>query len=57
VLEEARHPVVELTAFFNAFHRTGDGIEVGEKMGEAIGFLRRALEAVTPGTVVLVAML
>ena len=47
----------ELAAFFAAFNQTREGPEVGEAMREGIQFLQRALEAVTPGTVVLVAIL
>ena len=57
MLEEGRHAPAELADFFNGLHRTSEGVEVGERMCEALGFLRRALEAVTPGSVVLVAML
>jgi hypothetical protein len=42
---------------FNALNDASEGPEVGEVMREGIQFLRRALEAVTPGTVVLVAIL
>jgi len=49
--------VEELAAFFDAFHQASEGPEVGEAMREGIEFLRRALEAVAPGTVVLVAIL
>ena len=49
--------VEELTAFFNAFNEASEGPEVGEAMREGIEFLHRALEAVAPGTVVLVAIL
>ena len=47
----------ELIAFFNGLHGAGDGPDVGEAMRDGIRFLRRALEAITPGTVVLVAIL
>ena len=49
--------VEELAAFFDAFHQASEGAEVGEAMREGIEFLRRALEAVAPETVVLVAIL
>ena len=49
--------VEELTAFFNAFNEASEGPEVGEAMREGIEFLRRALEAVSPETVVLIAIL
>ena len=49
--------VEELAAFFDAFHQASEGPEVGEAMREGIEFLHRALEAVAPGTVVLVAIL
>ena len=49
--------VEELAAFFDAFHQASEGPEVGEAMREGIKFLHRALEAVAPGTVVLVAIL
>lgn len=49
--------VEELRAFFNAFNETSEGPEVGEAMREGIEFLRRALEAVSPETVVLVSIL
>ena len=57
ILDETRYSPVELTAFFNDLHGTNAGVEMGERMREALGFLRRALEAVRPGSVVLVAML
>ena len=47
----------ELAAFFNAFNERHEEPEVGEAMREGIRFLQRALEAVTPGNVVLVAIL
>jgi hypothetical protein len=47
----------ELATFFNAFNQASDGPGVGEAMREGIRFLRRALEAVAPGTVVLLAIL
>jgi len=49
--------VEELAAFFDAFHQASEGPEVGEAMREGIEFLRRALEAVSPETVVLIAIL
>ena len=49
--------VDELPAFFNASHEASEGPEVGEAMREGIEFLSRALEGVTPETVVLVAIL
>jgi hypothetical protein len=57
MLEEARYSPAELAGFFNELHGTSEGVEVGERMREAVGFLRRALEAVSPGNVVLLAML
>lgn len=56
-LTEVHATTEELAAFFNAFNDASDGLEVAEAMREGIRFLRRALEAVTPGTVVLVAIL
>jgi hypothetical protein len=47
----------ELGAFFDAVNPSREGPEVGEAMREGIRFLQRALEAVAPGTVVLVAIL
>jgi len=47
----------ELAAFFDAFNQARNGREVGDAMKEGIQFLQRALEGVTPGTVVLVAIL
>ncbi|HET9155178.1 MAG TPA: hypothetical protein VFN91_00845 [Myxococcaceae bacterium] len=47
----------ELAAFFNAVNLAREGPEVGEAMQEGIQFLQRALEAVTSGTIVLVAIL
>ncbi len=47
----------ELAAFFNALNEAREGQEIGQAMQEGIQFLQRALEAVTPGTVVLVAIL
>ena len=49
--------VGELTEYFNAFNEADEGPEIGEGMGDAIRFLGRALEAVTPGNVVLLAIL
>lgn len=56
-LDEALYAPAELTAFFNELQGRSEGIEAGERMREALGFLRRAVEAVSPGTVVLVAIL
>lgn len=47
----------ELATFFDAFNPASAAPEVGEAMREGIRFLRRALEAVAPGTVVLLAIL
>ncbi len=47
----------ELTRFHDAFTGTSAGPEVEEAMREGIRFLRRALESVSPGTVVLLAIL
>jgi hypothetical protein len=47
----------ELAAFFEGLHGPSEGPDVGEAMRDGIRFLRRALEAITPGTVVLVAIL
>jgi hypothetical protein len=56
-LDEALYPPAELTAYFNELHGRSEGHEAGERMREALRFLRRAVEAVSPGTVVLVAIL
>jgi hypothetical protein len=56
-LDERLYTPAELTAFFNDLRRRNEGEGVGERMREALGFLRRALEAVGPGTIVLLAML
>jgi hypothetical protein len=47
----------ELVGFFDALHGGSEGPGVGEAMRDGIRFLRRALEAITPGSVVLVAIL
>jgi hypothetical protein len=56
-LDEGLCTPAELTAFFNELHEGNEGEEVGQRMREALAFLRRSLEAVSPGTVVLLAML
>ena len=56
-LDDALHSPGELTAFLNRLGRTSEGEEVGAAMLEGIRFLRRALDAVGPGTVVLLAIL
>jgi len=47
----------ELTGFHEAFTGTRAGVEVADGMLEGIRFLRRALESIAPGTVVLLAIL
>lgn len=47
----------ELAGFHDALTGTRAGPEVAEAMREGIQFLRRALESVAPGTVVLLAVL
>jgi hypothetical protein len=47
----------ELAEFHDAFTGTRAGTEVAESMREGVRFLRRALESVAPGTVVLLALL
>jgi len=47
----------ELAAFFNEHNEVHEGPEVGEAVRDGIEFLRRALDEVTAGTVVLVAIL
>jgi len=49
--------VDELAGYFNAFNEAQEGPEIGEAMRDGIRFLARALEAVTPGNVVLLAIL
>ena|GEM_PF-403364 len=56
-LDEALHAPEELAAFFGQLHGGSVGGREGERMREALGFVRRAVEAVGPGTVVLLAML
>ena len=56
-LAESQAGIDELAAFFNASNGTHEGPEVGEALREGIEFLRRALDEVTAGTVVLVAIL
>ena len=56
-LEDSLFAPRELAAFLGELHgRTVPETE-GERMREALGFLRRGIEAVAPGTVVLLAML
>lgn len=52
-----RASVDELAGYFNAFNESQEGPEIGEAMRDGIRFLDRALEAVTPGSVVLLALL
>lgn len=54
---EVQATTEELATFFDAFKPASNGSEVGEAMREGIRFLRRALEAVDPGTVILLAIL
>lgn len=56
-LEESGAGIDELAAFFNAVNEAHEGPEVGEAVRDGIEFLRRALDEVTAGTVVLVAIL
>ena len=56
-LDEALYEPRELAAFLAELHGRSAGETEGERMREALGFLRRAIEAVGPGTVVLLAML
>jgi len=56
-LSDTQHSSVELAAFFNDMNGASEGLEVGEAMLDGIRFLRRALEAVTPGKVVLLTVL
>jgi hypothetical protein len=56
-LAESDAGIDELAAFFNASNEAHEGPEVGEALREGIQFLRRALDEVTAGTVVLVAIL
>lgn len=56
-LAESDAGIDELAAFFNAVNEAHEGPEVGEAVRDGIEFLRRALDEVTAGTVVLVAIL
>jgi hypothetical protein len=56
-LDESLSAPGELATFFTELHGRDVGEREGERMREALGFLRRAVEAVGPGTVVLLAML
>jgi hypothetical protein len=56
-LSDAGVTAEELVAFHDAFTGTRGGREVAEEMREGIRFLRRALESVSPGAVVLLAIL
>ena len=56
-LDEAFFAPAELAAFLAELQSRSVGETEGERMREALGFLRRAVEAVSPGNVVLVAML
>ena len=53
-LTDAQQAPAELARFFNELNAASEGPEVGEAMLEGIRFLRRALDAVKTGTVVLV---
>jgi hypothetical protein len=56
-LAESDADIDELADFFNALNDAHEGPEVGEAVQEGFEFLRRALDEVTPGSVVLVAIL
>jgi len=56
-LAECHAGIDELAAFFRASGEADEGPEVGEAVRDGIEFLRRALDEVTAGNVVLVAIL
>ena len=56
-LAEADAGVDDLAGFFNQLNEASEGREVGEAVRDGIQFLRRALDEVSAGTVVLVAIL
>ena len=56
-LSEVDAGVDELGVFFDALNEASEGNEVGEAVRDGIQFLRRALDEVAPGEVVLVAIL
>jgi hypothetical protein len=56
-LREVDAGVDELGSFFDALNDARGGREVGEAVRDGIEFLRRALDEVAPGEVVLVAIL
>jgi hypothetical protein len=56
-LDEVEAGVDELAAFFDALNDPSGGPGVGQAVRDGIEFLRRALDEVVPGEVVLVAIL